>query len=375
MDIEKLRKYTNQKIDAGNSVAHARKIIMDEKYEKQDRYEGISEAYKPLLDKQDMVKKTIDEKQDQLIEQLQNNQRGIEDMILYAGAQEGQPYTKTTLPIDYQPSMTASEKEIKSDLDKGFNFDEIEILTDYGLPPPSRILKMSKSDADVFTQYSVKTGKLIKELGSKKGSLMKTKRQRDKNKEEIFDLNKQIKTLQNYKKRVEILPEGTKTITGRGVYNQPRRNAYKISPTGQYGNLKIDLPKLAGQLRLVAYKDGQKVYNKIVDFDTLDLLTKRFNSKKNYSALSKKVFDELNQLSEIPIHKTSKKFSKIGKGVVYYNNTNDLLDRLELLGGEISAGNSCKELKNDFSSIAHKLRDLGEITTDQLDQLIENYIM
>ena len=98
------------------------------------------------------------------------------------------------------------------------------------------------------------------------------------------------------------------------------------------------MPKLYGQLKLIAHKDGKKVYDKQVDFDTLDLLTKRFNSKKKYSPLSKMVFDDLNRISDIPIHRTSNKNKKIGAGVVYY--PADLLDRLELLGGSILAGNN-----------------------------------
>ena len=43
-----------------------------------------------------------------------------------------------------------------------------------------------------------------------------------------------------------------------------------------------------------------------------------FNSKKKYSTLSKMVFDDLNRISEIPIHRTSKKYRKIGSGVVYF---------------------------------------------------------
>ena len=55
------------------------------------------------------------------------------------------------------------------------------------------------------------------------------------------------------------------------------------------------------------------------------------------------VFDELNRISDIPIHRTSnkyKKFGSCGSGVVSYNNPADLLDRLELLGGSILAGNN-----------------------------------
>ena len=98
---------------------------------------------------------------------------------------------------------------------------------------------------------------------------------------------------------------------GQGIYTQKKRNAYKINPnTGVYGNVRIDVPKLYGQLKLIAHKDGKKVYDKQVDFDTLDLLTKRFNSKKKYSPLSKMVFDDLNRISDIPIHRTSNKYKK-----------------------------------------------------------------
>ena len=135
----------------------------------------------------------------------------------------------------------------------------------------------------------------------------------------------------------------------------------------------IDIPKLMGQLRLVATKDKRKVMDKKVDFDTIDLLTKRFNSKKKYSDIAKMVFDELNQLSEIPIHKSSKKFNKLGSGVVYFNDANDLIDRMELLGGSILAGNN--GVKEEFSQIAHKLNQLGLINNKQLIDLLQQYII
>ena len=53
-----------------------------------------------------------------------------------------------------------------------------------------------------------------------------------------------------------------KNQIGKGIrrYNQPKRNAYKISQKGQYGGLVIDLPKLLGHLKVVAHKNG-KVQN------------------------------------------------------------------------------------------------------------------
>ena len=133
------------------------------------------------------------------------------------------------------------------------------------------------------------------------------------------------------------------------------------------------MPKLYGQLKLIAHKDGRKVYEKQVDFDTLDLFTKRFNSKKKYSPLSKMVFDELNRISDIPIHRTSNKYKKIGSGVFCCNNPADLLDRLESLGGFILAGNN--GVKNEFSQIVHTLNQLGVLNNNQLNNLLKKYII
>ena len=115
------------------------------------------------------------------------------------------------------------------------------------------------------------------------------------------------------------------------------------------------------------------MYDKQVDFDTLDPLTKRFNSRKKYSPLSKMVSDDLNKISEIPIHRTSNKYKKIGSGVVYYNNPDDLMSRLELLGGSIMAGND--GVKDEFTQIAHTLNKLGFINDNKLNDLIKEYII
>ena len=85
------------------------------------------------------------------------------------------------------------------------------------------------------------------------------------------------------------------------------------------------------------------------------------------------VFDDLNRISDIPIHQTSNKYKKIGSGVVYYNNPADLLDRLELLGGSILAGNN--GVKNEFSQIAHTLNKLGVLNNTQLNSVLKEYVI
>lgn len=97
-------------------------------------------------------------------------------------------------------------------------------------------------------------------------------------------LSTRIKLLQKYRDQIWLVKEGAETI-GTGIYTQIKRDACKIHPIKHTcdGGLLIDVPKLYGQLELIPHKDGRKVYDKQVDFDTLGLLTKRFNSKKKYS--------------------------------------------------------------------------------------------
>ena len=236
-----------------------------------------------------------------------------------------------------------------------------------GLSTPSGVLKGILEGNIDYDFYMNQLDEEIKRNGKLLGAAAKNKT------EDEPRLRAKSKLLKKYRDRLKIIPEGLKTTSGEGLHTQPKRNAYKINQYGQYGGLMIDIPKLMGQLRLIASKDGQKVLDKKVDFDTIDLLTKRFTSKKKYSDIAKMVFNELNQLSEIPIHKTSNKFKKIGSGVVYFNNINDLLDRMELLGGSILAGNN--SVKNEFSQIAHKLNQLGTISNKQLIELLNNYVL
>ena len=102
----------------------------------------------------------------------------------------------------------------------------------------------------------------------------------------------------------------------------------------------------------------------------MDLLTKRFNSKKRYSDLAVKSFNDLNELSGTPINRNSKKYRQLERGTFYYNDPKELFERLKLLGGSISAGNTSRDVKKDFIDIAHTLNRMGEITNEELSEII-----
>ena len=64
--------------------------------------------------------------------------------------------------------------------------------------------------------------------------------------------------------------------------------------------------------------------------------------------------------------------TKSGSGIVYLNNPHQLLDRLELLGGSILAGNN--GVINEFSQIAHLLNQMKVISNKQLNNLLKTYL-
>ena len=390
MDIEQIQKLINNKIEAGKKVKEVRKAIKTYKTQKQDMYDDTAEILKPSIEVQKEVKKTIDEKQNKLIEKLQENKETVDkkqdevieqlrenqveliksvdvlsDIMSKQGSVSGAQRWVDDLPSDFDPldaieeedeDEAESEEKPKVEPKSLFNVSDTEIIKKNGFDPT---LKNLPADEEVKKQMASTTGKM-----NSKNTIVKNL------------AKKESEALKRYKTAVKTTKAGIKqTAEGLKRYNQPKRNAYKISQKGQYGGLVIDLPKLQGQLKVIAHKNGQKVYDKQADFDTLDLLTKRFNSKKNYSELARSVFSDLNRLSKIPIHRTSKKYSKLGLGVVYYNNPQDLLSRLELLGGSMSAGNNSSDLREEFVKIVHRLNKLNVIDNKQVNDLIKEYLI
>ena len=88
------------------------------------------------------------------------------------------------------------------------------------------------------------------------------------------------------------------------------------------------------------------------------------NFIKKYNTLS--IF--ASNLSNLKYYKT-----KSGSGMIYYNNPHQLLNRLELLGGSILAGNN--GVINEFSQIAHLLNQMKVISKKQLNDLIKTFIL
>ena len=77
MDIEEYKKLARNKIETEALTQQVRDIIKITKWQKQDMREGFKETFQPLLESQDMIKKSIDDKQNKTLDQLKKNQLAI----------------------------------------------------------------------------------------------------------------------------------------------------------------------------------------------------------------------------------------------------------------------------------------------------------
>lgn len=104
-------------------------------------------------------------------------------------------------------------------------------------------------------------------------------------------------------------PHGT--TARQTTRHQPARN-YKLDPkTSKFGQLDIDMDAL-NSLRLIAKNpdDNKVLLDKYIDLDTLDLITKRRNTKREYSGSSIDTYQELTEHAKIPINRNSKKLEQ-----------------------------------------------------------------
>ena len=182
MDIERIKKkLSNAKIQAGNTTKQVRTAMKEYEHSKQDMQLGLSETFKPIIDVQKETKKTIDENQDKMIDQLQKNQKaltsGLEDITMLQQSPGATQAETSKLPIDYKPAMMEPKSFV--DLDAGFNSQDATTLTKFKLPLPSDLLKASYHDDDIINKTLTRTGRIGQELGGLKGSMSKNKQKED----------------------------------------------------------------------------------------------------------------------------------------------------------------------------------------------------
>ena len=422
MDLNRLNKFVDSASKA-SSISKARSSFINEVKNLKEGYQSqLLEAREPItkLEEKRILsqKKSDDERQDNLITQLQDNQRAITtelrdikfdrqallDELPRPAAIEHPEYKKaphsagvTPPPIPPRPWEKPQEqlKTIGIDFNKKFNKEEKEILLSYDLPSVENLLKLSeerllKIKDDIS---NINTN----EIGRKKTKITKKLHSKAKDDPKYKELEREKVTLDKYKNFVEslltnvdILPKGSGAPlrAERGgihkrKYKQSKRNAYKIQ-NSHFGGLLVDYPKLMNNMLLDVYKNDKLVYQDKADKSLIDLLTKRYNPKTKYSIDAVRIFNDLNLLTNMAKHKSSKKSNMIGSslwplppahgaGGSSLVDPNKLAKRLEIIVGSLNAGNNSRILKNDLTLINNELHRIGAITKEMHDALFKKY--
>ena len=127
-------------------------------------------------------------------------------------------------------------------------------------------------------------------------------------------------------------------------------------------------------MKLNVFRGGKLVYEANADKSLINLLTKRYNPKTKYSLNAVKMFNDLNTLSNMPKHRSSGKSWMVGSSVTYYNDPQNLVERMNILIGSIQVGNNSPVIKNDLSQINDKLLRINVIDQSLHQRFYQKYL-
>ena len=369
MDIAKLRKLADQAYEAGKLMKEvtANKNYLKDKENMHDI--TMSDQFKTLREPLIEQQKKTDAKQDKIIDQLQKNEvaltSGIQDIMTLnkelpqimpgeegavGGVEEGEKDPKEP-PVFIEP-----------DAEKFWDANLYKIIQEKNLKTSKELYQLSYAELKDYEKTA--TDLRIHMENQFKGP--------QKNKD-MVQLNKNLESSKIYENTVHNIIEAKKAHKkGKGL-KQPKRNAYKIQD-GQYGGLAIDLPRSFNEMKLNVFRGGKLLYSADADKSLINLLTKRFNPKTKYSINAVRIFNDLNTLANMPNHRSSGKTRMIGSSITYYNDPNQLADRLKILIGGIVAGNTAPVIRNDMAQINDELLRIGAIDQSMHEKFFKKYL-
>lgn len=169
---------------------------------------------------------------------------------------------------------------------------------------------------------------------------------------------------------------------GNGLNRRPS-NKLKVDASGSFGALKIDMKKFK-RMHLLARKRRKKVAEGTISADLFDLLTKKFDSRREYASDAVQAYTKLVELAGLDkVSGTSKKNKLIqGRCVgdkkkieyVHYKKPEELLERLNVLIGTVRSGNENKTIAEEATSLADRLHKEGAISDDQYKKIVDSFL-
>ena len=291
MDIEEIKKYSKNKIEADDLIKQVRQQIKETTWEKQNLREGFTETFRPLISQ---FEKPDDPKAQNIFTQ---NQKMLQNQLALT---EG---------------LKANQKAITD------GFSQFERLADMQELPGVGAIEDGEDDKDDQARAP-----LPKE---DKTPIVNLDLEKNFDKNDIVTLEEfkytrpndfYVSNIEDLQKDLEDVNSDIKTLTGQ--INGRKRNK---NPDDEY--LAITLLKEEQKVTLMKYKNIMKDYFKSLEY-------------------------------------------KVGQGL--YFSPQELLHRFELLAGSLVAGNN--GVLPEYIQIAHRLRDLGILSNNQLNTLLRKVI-
>ena len=309
MDIEQAKNFARNKIEADALVRQVRDVIKTTKWQKQDMREGFKETFKPLIKSQDSIKKSIDEQQNATIAQLKANQLALTQGL----NQNSMAITEGFDKLDEVKKWDLAQLPGFGAIEEPKEDEEDEVAKEV-LPSTSdekpKIAKFSPEDLDRYL-LSKETQDILKSNGYDNLPSHYLKEENSNIDRLIEEVNIDLEELN---KRLKNTADFVRDSNGY-VLAQPKNK-----------------------------NPRQETINNIKNYNALSIYTTNFSNIKYFK-------------------------TKCGSGMIYFNNPHQLLDRLELLGGSILAGNN--GVINEFSQIAHLLNQMKVISKKQLNDLLK----
>ena len=373
MDLEKIKRFANSEFESWKIAKAVTGVKNEIKNAEQGRDVVMSDVFKTLREPLIEQQKKTDAKQDAVIEQLRENQ-----LALTGGLRDLVESNRDVLTLQQElpfPGVEAPPKEklLIAEPNNLFGEDELKFIENADYIEPNKLLELDKGKLS-FLEKNVRARKnaLSSEIGAFKRKKDKTESDFTKHQNNLEVRN----ILDRYLKTIEKVSDVSLYVKkGSGIrkYKQPKRNAYKISGSA-YGNLSVDVPKLKNEMKLNVFRGGKLIYHADADKSLVDLLTKRFNPRRRYSLNAVKIFNDLNLLANLPRHPSSGKSKLLGSGVVYYNDPNELAERMKILVGSMAAGNNSPVIKNDLAMINDEFLKIGAIDQTTHEKFYKKYL-
>ena len=314
MDIEELKNFAKNKIEADNLTKQVRQRIKETIWEKQNQREGFTETFKPLISQ---FEKPEDPKKKNIFTQNQEMLRN--QLALTEGLRDNQLALTKGLK-DNQKAITDgfSQFERLADMQELAGVEAIEDEKDEAQPQPQPQPQaqhpIAKFSIEEFNNYI--NNKEAKDILENFGYHHLPSEYFDENVSKISELINKVN---------EDLEKAAQIIHNTAIYK--KRGAYNFAIAKNENPRANTIEKISNFNVLSAY------------FTNLNLLL----MYKNQS----------------------------GSGI-FYISPQELLKRFELLNGSLVAGNN--GVLPEYIQIAHRLRDLGIITNNHLNKLLRKII-